>query len=71
MDKASFSNTFYSFPKIMCKENSTFYKTFYSNITPQTTKVNVSVKLSAKPKASINHKNIPFSSYANYTSQLK
>ena len=71
MDKASFSNTFYSFPKIMGKENSTFYKTFYSNITPQTTKVNVSVKLSAKPKASINRKNIPFSSYANYTSQLK
>ena len=71
MDKASFSNTFYSFPKIMGKENSTFYKTFYSNITPQTTKVNVSVKLSAKRKASINRKNIPFSSYANYTSQLK
>ena len=73
MDKASFSNTFYSFPKIMSKENSTFYKTFYSNVSPQTTKANVSLKLSPSPasKTSIIHRNFPLSSFANYTSQLK
>ena len=73
MDKASFSNTFYSFPKIMSKENSTFYKTFYSNVSPQTTKANISLKLSPSPasKTSIIHRNFPLSSFANYTSQLK
>ena len=71
MDKTSFSNTFYSFPKIMSKENSTFYKTYYSNAPPKTAKANINLKLSSTSKANLISKNIPSSSYANYTSQLK
>ena len=71
MDKTSFSNTFYSFPKIMSKENSTFYKTYYSNAPPKTAKANINLKLSSTSKAYLISKNIPSSSYANYTSQLK
>ena len=71
MDKTSFTNTLYSFPKIMSKENSTFYKTFYSNFSPKTTKANTNLKLSPASNVSIFNRNAPLSSYANYTSQLK
>ena len=71
MDKTSFSNSLYSFPKIMSKENSTFYKTFYSNFTPKTTKANTNLKLTPSLKTSLINRNAPLSSYANYTSQLK
>ena len=72
MDKTSFSNSLYSFPKIMSKENSTFYKTYYSKSPPKTPKANIPLKLSPSSKTSlVNNKNVPLSSYANYTAQLK
>ena len=71
MDKTSYSNSLYNFPKIMSKENSTFYKTFYSNFTPKTTKANMNLKLTPSSKTSLINRNVPLSSYANYTSQLK
>ena len=73
MNKTSFSNTLYSFPKIMSKENSTFYKTFYSNSSPKTSKVSLKLK-SSSPSSQppfFQNQNIPLSSYAKYTSQLK
>ena len=70
-NKTSFTNTLYSFPKIMSKENSTFYKTFYSNAPPKTPKPQINLKLYPSSKVSLIHNNIPSSSYANYTSQLK
>ena len=73
MNKTSFSNTLYSFPKIMSKENSTFYKTFYSNSSPKTSKVSLKLK-SSSPSSQppfFQNQNIPLSSYAKYTSHLK
>ena len=73
MNKTSFSNTLYSFPKIMSKENSTFYKTFYSNSSPKTSKVSLKLK-SSSPSSQppfFQNQNIPLSSYAKYTFQLK
>ena len=73
MDKTSFTNTLYSFPKIMSKENSTFYKTFYSNSSPKTSKVSLKLK-SSSPSSQppfFQNQNIPLSSYAKYTSHLK
>ena len=70
MNKTSFSNTLYSFPKIMSKENSTFYKTFYSNSSPKTSKVSLKLK-SSSPSSQppfFQNQNIPLSSYAKYTS---
>ena len=71
MDKTSLANTFYSFPKIMSKENSTFYKTFYSNLSPKTTKQSTNLRLTPSSKTSLFSRNVPLSSYSNYTSQLK
>ena len=73
MNKTSFSNTLYSFPKIMSKENSTFYKTFYSNSSPKTSKVSLKLK-SSSPSSQppfFQNQNIPLSSYEKYTSHLK
>ena len=73
MEKTSLSNTLYSFPKIMSKENSTFYKTFYSNSSPKTSKVSLKLK-SSSPSSQppfFQNQNIPLSSYAKYTSHLK
>ena len=72
MDKISFTNTLHGFPKIMTKENSTFYKTYYSNAPPKTPKTNINLKLSPSSKTSLlTNKNTPLSSYTNYTDQLK
>ena len=57
----------------MSKENSTFYKTFYSNSSPKTSKVSLKLK-SSSPSSQppfFQNQNIPLSSYAKYTSQLK
>ena len=71
MDKISFTKSIYSFPKIMNNENSTFYKTFYSNATSKATKSNINLKLNSISKTSLHQKNVPLSSYSNYTAQLK
>ena len=73
MDKTSFTNTIYSFPKIMSKENSTFYKTYYSNSSPKTNRIN----LKHKPVSPLTqpiflqNKNAPSSAYAKYATQIK
>ena len=57
----------------MSKENSTFYKTFYSNSSPKTSKVSLKLK-SSSPSSQppfFQNQNIPLSSYAKYTSHLK
>ena len=57
----------------MSKENSTFYKTFYSNSSPKTSKVSLKLK-SSSPSSQppfFQNQNIPLSSYAKYTFQLK
>ena len=57
----------------MSKENSTFYKTFYSNSSPKTSKVSLKLK-SSSPSSQppfFQNQNIPLSSYAKYTTQLK
>ena len=57
----------------MSKENSTFYKTFYSNSSPKKSKVSLKLK-SSSPSSQppfFQNQNIPLSSYAKYTSQLK
>ena len=70
MDKTSFNDTLYSFPKIIGKENSTFYKTFYSN-GAKTTKSGFNLKLTPSSTTNLIQRNTPISSYSNYTSQLK
>ena len=57
----------------MSKENSTFYKTFYSNSSPKTSKVSLKLK-SSSPSSQppfFQNQNIPLSSYEKYTSHLK
>ena len=73
MDKTSFTNTIYSFPKIMSKENSTFYKTYYSNSSPKTNRINLKHK-PVSPLTQpifIQNKNAPSSAYAKYATQIK
>ena len=73
MDKTSFTNTIFSFPKIMSKENSTFYKTYYSNSSPKTNRIN----LKHKPVSPLTqpiffqNKDAPSSAYAKYATQIK
>ena len=73
MDKTSLSNTLYSFPKIMSKENSTFYKTYYSHSSPKTARVTLKYKPTSPSSKTFffQNKNAPSSTYAKYTSQLK
>ena len=73
MEKTSLSNSLYSFPKIMSKENSTFYKTYYSNSSPKTNKI----ALKHKPVSPLTqpiffqNNNAPSSAYAKYVTQIK
>ena len=73
MEKTSLSNSLYSFPKIMSKENSTFYKTYYTNSSPKTNKM----ALKHKPVSPLTqpiffqNNNAPSSAYAKYVTQIK
>ena len=73
MDKDSFGETGFSFPKIVSKENSTFYKTFYSGNPPKNQKNVSSPKLNSNKPKLLSHQNRAFSSissFGKYTSQL-
>ena len=69
MEKESFGETFNNFPKIDGKENSTYYKTFYSgnqNRKHQT----ISAKLSSNSINDLIRRNRAVSSFSKYKSQL-
>mgnify|MGYP003571356709 CR=1 FL=1 len=69
MQKESFGDTFNNFPKIEGKENSTYYKTFYSgsqNRKHQT----ISAKLSSNSIKDFIERNRAVSSFSKYKSQL-
>ena len=73
MDKDSFGETCFSFPKIGSKENSTFYKTFYSGKPSKNQKNILSPKLKSNSSKLLNHQNRALSSlsfFGKYTSQL-
>ena len=69
MDKDSFGDTCFSFPKIGGKDNSTYYKTFYSgnqNKKPKT----ISKRHASKSVKNIIERNRAVSSFAIFNSQL-
>lgn len=72
MEKESFGETNFSFPKISNKENSTYYKTFYSGIPGKKQRNNTNLYFNSNTsKHSVSRgQNRAFSSFANYTSQL-
>ena len=70
MNKDSFSETYFSFPKIGSKENSTYYKTFYSG-NPYKKQKNLSnIKFDSNTPKSIFEQNRALSSFGKYKSQL-
>ena len=72
MEKDSFGETNFSFPKISNKENSTYYKTFYSGIPGKNPQSNINLNLGSNSSKHLISKgqNRAFSSFAKYTSQL-
>ena len=69
MDKESFGDTCFSFPKIGGKDNSTYYKTFYSgnqNKNPKT----INKKHASKSVKNIIERNRALSSFSKFKSQL-
>ena len=69
MRKESFGDTFNNFPKIEGKENSTYYKTFYSG--NQNRKLQtISAKLSSNSINDFIRRNRAVSSFSKYKSQL-
>ena len=69
MQKESFGDTFNNFPKIEGKENSTYYKTFYSG--NQNRKLQtISAKLSSNSLKDFIGRNRAISSFSKYKSQL-
>jgi len=69
MDKESFGDTYFSFPKIGGKDNSTYYKTFYSGNQNKKPKA-ISKKHASKSVKNIIERNRVLSSFAKYNSQL-
>ena len=70
MNKDSFSETYFSFPKIGSKENSTYYKTFYSGNPSKKQKNLSNIKFDSNTPKSIFEQNRALSSFGKYTSQL-
>ena len=72
MEKDSFGETNFSFPKISNKENSTYYKTFYSGIPGKSPQSNINLNLGSNSAKHLISKgqNRAFSSFAKYTNQL-
>ena len=70
MEKDSFSETYFSFPKIANKENSTYYKTFYSGIPGKKIQNNSNPKRNSNSSKILLAQNRAFSSFSKYTSQL-
>ena len=73
MEKDSFGETNFSFPKISNKENSTYYKTFYSGIPGKSPQSNINLNLGSNSAKHLISKgqNRAFSSFAKYTNQLQ
>ena len=69
MDIESFGDTCFSFPKIGGKDNSTYYKTFYSGNQNKKPKA-LSKKNASKSVKDIIERNRAISSFAKYNSQL-
>ena len=69
MEKESFGGTFYNFPKIGGKDNSTYYKTFYSGNQNKKPKP-ISKKHASKSVKNLIGRNRAFSSFVNYKSEL-
>lgn len=70
MEKDSFSETYFSFPKIANKENSTYYKTFYSGNPGKKFQNNSNTKRNSNSSKILLAQNRAFSSFSKYTSQL-
>ena len=70
MNKDSFSETYFSFPKIGSKENSTYYKTFYSGNPSKKQKNLSNIKFDSNTPKSLFEQNRALSSFGKYTSQL-
>ena len=70
MNKDSFSETYFSFPKIGSKENSTYYKTFYSGNPSKKQKNLSNIKFDSNTPKSIFEQNRALSSFGKYKSQL-
>lgn len=70
MDKDSFGETYYGFPKIGSKENSTYYKTFYSGNPSKYQKNIINQKIAPNSPNALILQNRAFSSFGKYTSQL-
>ena len=70
MENDLFGETNFSFPKITNKENSTYYKTFYSGIPGKKQINNLSPKTGSNSSKLIISQNRALSSFAKYTSQL-
>ena len=70
MEKDSFAETYLSFPKINNKENSTYYKTFYSGIHGKKQQTITNPKSRQNSSKSLFEKNKGFSTFTKYTSQL-
>jgi hypothetical protein len=77
MEKDSFGETYISFPLIGKKENSTYYKTFYSGFQTNKTKTRNKQKNLSNPKPGRNsskiiiERNRAVSSFGKYASQLQ
>ena len=77
MEKDSFGETYISFPLIGKKENSTYYKTFYSCFQTNKTKTRNKQKNLSNPKPGRNsskiiiERNRAVSSFGKYASQLQ
>ena len=70
MENDIFGETNFSFPKISNKENSTYYKTFYSGIPGKKQINNSNSKTGSNSSKVLIGQNRALSSFAKYTSQL-
>ena len=70
MEKESMSATYLSFPKLGNKENSTYYKTFYSRNPNKRKPLSTKKMISSKTTKNMLPRNSEFTSFAKYNHQL-